>query len=200
MTKDLILMKNLRMTMKKNKIVESLQPGDLEGRVDPIIHIDEYIPKMGESDEIIVISFKVQGKTAAIDLENFIEKGYDWILDTDTSPGEISSGDYLVFVEAERRTTFPAFMVELLDDLKNLTEHSLEDWKVMYYVSTKNEKYFSATIEEIETGMPLSPRSFRELEDSNKILESMMRSSHAPMTHYSSKLLPRQKGRHVFRL
>ena len=85
----------------------ALDPQDLEGRIEDTIHFDEYKPKMGRDDAIIVATFKVFGKQPAYDLENFIEKGYDWVIDAETSAGEISEGRYLVFVEAERRTSYP---------------------------------------------------------------------------------------------
>ena len=74
---------------------------------------------MGKDDDIIVATFKVLGKEAARDLESFIEKGYDWVIDAETSAGEISDGKYIVFIEAERRTRFPAKFMGLINDLKN---------------------------------------------------------------------------------
>jgi len=56
----------------------ALDPNDLDGRIESLIHFDEYKPKMGSDDAIIVATFKVMGKDAAKDLENFIEKGYNW--------------------------------------------------------------------------------------------------------------------------
>ena len=49
-------------------------------------------PKMGKDDAVIVATFKVFRKQPAYDLENFIEKGYDWVIDAETSAGEISEG------------------------------------------------------------------------------------------------------------
>ena len=52
---------------------------------------------MGTDENIVVATIKVLGKEPAKDLENFIEKGYDWIIDAETSAGEISDGKYIVF-------------------------------------------------------------------------------------------------------
>ena len=57
---------------------------DLEGRIEDTIHFDEYKPKMGTDENIVVATIKVLGKEPAKDLENFIEKGYDWIIDAET--------------------------------------------------------------------------------------------------------------------
>ena len=91
-----------------------LDPQDLEGRIEDTVHFDEYKPKMGKDDDIIVATFKVLGREPAEDLESFIEKGYDWVIDAETSAGEISDGKYIVFIEAERRTHYPAKFVGLI--------------------------------------------------------------------------------------
>jgi hypothetical protein len=75
---------------------------------------------MGDDADIIVLSFKVNGKEPATDLMNFVEKGYEFVLDSDVSAGELDDGEYLVFVEISRRSTAPERIVEMLKDLKIL--------------------------------------------------------------------------------
>ena len=116
----------------QQQLNEGLNKEDLLDRVEPIVHFDEYVPKMGESDSTIVASFKVNGKTVAQDLENFIEKGYNWVLDAETSPGEISEGNYVVFVEAERRTSLPIVFMSMIEDLTNLTGIKSNEWTMMH--------------------------------------------------------------------
>ena len=41
---------------------------------------------MGDDDNIVVLGFKVLHKEAATDLVEFIESGYDWILDANQVP------------------------------------------------------------------------------------------------------------------
>jgi hypothetical protein len=90
----------------------------MEGLIKPTIHIDEFTSKMGDDDDIIVISFFVRNPDAAKDLMNWFERGYDWVLDASVSEGELEAGKYLVFVEMNRRSVAPARIVELLKDLK----------------------------------------------------------------------------------
>ena len=73
----------------------SLKKLDLKDSIGDKIHVDEYKAKMGDDDEIIVISFKSNYKDQAIDLVNFLEKGYEWILDADVSSGELEDGSYV---------------------------------------------------------------------------------------------------------
>ena len=60
---------------------EALEYKDMEGMIKPTIHVDEFAAKMGDDDDIIVISFFVRGEQAARDLVNWFEKGYDWVKD-----------------------------------------------------------------------------------------------------------------------
>jgi len=95
-------------------LCENLEHGDLKRLIHPELHIDEYKSKMGSDEDIGVISFKVRGKEPAADLVNFVEKGYDWVLDADVSAGEKSDGDYLVFVETDRNGQLPQRILRLL--------------------------------------------------------------------------------------
>ena len=119
---------------------ENLEQGDLKRLIHNELHIDQYKSKMGTDEDVCVISFKVAGKEPSADLVGFIEKGYDFVLDADVSSGEKEGGDYLVFVELERSEKLPAQIMEIMDDLMNLTEQKIQDWRVRYYKSsTDNE-------------------------------------------------------------
>ena len=163
-----------------NKLDEGLEHMDLENRVEPIVHFDEYVPKMGESDNVIVVSFKVMGKTAAQDLENFMEKGYDWILDAETSPGEISEGNYVVFVEAERRSSFPGVFMSMVEDMSNLTGLKSSDYTMVYYKDSVNEDNAELSEQNIANRIPLSPKKYRDNKAASDVLESMMITARVP--------------------
>ena len=70
-------------------LFEGLEYKDLVGMMKPTIHVDEFASKMGDDDEIIVLSFFVRSKQAAKDLVNWFEKGYDlcWI----QTPAQVKS-------------------------------------------------------------------------------------------------------------
>ena len=86
---------------------------DLKYLVDSIIEIDSYKSKMGEDQDIVTLAFSVTGQEPAKDLENFVEKGYPFVLDADVSSGEQSDGTYKVFVELERSKDVPMQILEL---------------------------------------------------------------------------------------
>jgi len=141
-----------------NLLSESLGFKDLEGMMKPTVHVDEFSSKMGDDDDVIVISFFVRDAQAAKDLMNWFEKGYDFVLDADRSPGEIKPNRYLVYVEIRRRSNAGGNVEQLLDDLNTLTEFAdSADW-IMHYKG--KETLFSR--DEFDRLVPLSPRAYRE--------------------------------------
>lgn len=111
----------------------ALQANDLEHLVKHIFEVDSYASKMGDDKDIVVLSFTVENKEPAQDLVNFIEKGYDFVLDADATPGELKDGRYKVFVELERTKNVPKHIMEILDGVSKLT--CIEDFKFRYYKS-----------------------------------------------------------------
>jgi len=140
-----------------NLLSESLGFKDLDGMMKPTVHVDEFSSKMGDDDDVIVISFFVRDAQAAKDLMNWFEKGYDFVLDADRSPGEIKPNRYLVYVEIRRRSTAGAHVETLLHDLNTLTEFDVDDWTMHY---RGKEMPFSR--DTFDATVPLSPRAYRE--------------------------------------
>ena len=124
----------------------------------PTIHVDEFASKMGDDDDVIVVSFFVRSKQAADDLVSWFEKGYDWVLDADTSPGEIKPGRFLVYIEIRRRSSAGQYIETALDDLNTLTEwENSTDWTMHY--EGQDVPY---SREEFERLVPLSPKEYRK--------------------------------------
>ena len=114
----------------KTYITEGLDYHDLVGQVVPKLTVDEYAAKMGDDKDVVTLTFIVKSKQAAVDLVDWFEKGYDFILDASLSDGEIEVGKWLIFVEMDRRFKVPERIVEILDDLTTLTDIPLKDWEV----------------------------------------------------------------------
>ena len=138
-------------------VFESLEYKDLEGMMKPTIHVDEFTSKMGDDDDIIVVSFFVRDDRAAKDLMQWFEKGYDFVLDADKSPGELKPNRYLVYIEIRRRSTAGGNIEQILDDLNTLTEFDASDWSVHY----RGEE-FPFSREAFDAKIPLTPRAYRE--------------------------------------
>jgi hypothetical protein len=132
-----------------------LRQQDLKDMVYQVFEIDSFKSKMGEDKDIVTLSFSVKEREAAKDLENFIETGYEFVLDADATAGEQTDGTYKVFVEMERNRHVPTQIFELIDGISKLT--GLEDFKYRYH---KNFKSIPLTAESLETQVPLDPDTY----------------------------------------
>jgi hypothetical protein len=143
--------------LKSKLLRENLEQGDLKRLVHNELHIDEYKSKMGDDADVCVVSFKITGKQPSADLVSFVEKGYDYVLDADVSSGEKEGGDYLVFVEFERTDELPKQIMQVMEDLMNLTEQELTNWRVRYYKSTEDHELTEDVLEQI---ISLTPEAY----------------------------------------
>ena len=138
-------------------LFEGLEHGDLARLIHPKLHIDEFKSKMGDDADILVASIKLKEKNPASDLMSFIERGYDWVLDADVSTGELEDGDYLVFVELERNPAAAKQLLTMIDDILNLTDQKLSDWKFQYQ---KNRLEYPISTDNLRKILPLTPDEY----------------------------------------
>lgn len=176
--------------MVTRAILENLRPNDLRDLVGTHLHIDEFKSKMGNDADVCVVSFKVQGKQPAIDLVDFIEKAYPYVLDSDTSSGELEDGDYLVFIELERDGKLANEILEMVTDLENLTGITPRAVRFTY---GRDKKLFDLTKENIQHIVPLSPLMYRRRfpEDDIKDLKTaagIEGETKAPVNDYTESL------------
>lgn len=165
-----------------NKILnESLDYKDLVGQIKPTISVDEYKSKIGNDDEIVTIAFTVKGQQASEDLVDWFERGYDYVLDSDVSDGQVSKGYYLVFVEMNRRTTVPERIVEMIEDLETLTQLPLEEWTIII-----DKEEYEASIEQLKKVIILSPSQYRKIHNED-INEMRSRAGLEPMKLFQNE-------------
>jgi len=112
----------------------SLKFGDLKDCVLPKISIDEFEPKVSDSDSIIVVAFNVLDKDVANDLDNYLDKSWVGIMDVDTAPHPLPDGTCMVFVEVARDTNFITIFRDLVKEVENLTG------KVQWRVKVRGEE------------------------------------------------------------
>jgi hypothetical protein len=141
------------------RLFEGLEYGDLKRLVHSELHIDEFKSKLGDDQDVCVISFKVAGKEPAQDLVNFIEKGYDWVIDADVSSGEMDDGDYIVFIEGDRDKHIAGRIIEMLNDIMNTTEQKPSEWRVRYYKSHDDHEL---SLESLQALIPSSPEEYQQ--------------------------------------
>ena len=152
--------------MSKVIINEGLDYHDLVGQIEPKITVDEYAAKMGDDDEIVTVAFTVKGRQVGEDLVDWLERGYDFVLDAQVSDGEITPGKYLVFVEMNRRTSVPERICEMIEDMVTLTDLPLKEWTIIV-----DDTEVDADVEQLKSIIILSPSQYRKIheEDLNEM-------------------------------
>jgi hypothetical protein len=137
------------------QLKEGLRPLDLKEMVHPIFEVDTFRSKMGEDSDVCVVSFKVKDRSPAKDLMEFIEKGYDFVLDADISSGEDNNGEYSVFVELSRTNQLAEQIKELTYGVRKLT--GVNDFKFKYH---KESQVHKATEENLKSHIPPSAGAY----------------------------------------
>jgi hypothetical protein len=112
-----------------------LRHKELEGMVLPLISVDEFEPKSGTTEEVIVLAFFANDELPAYDLDDFIDKSVVEFLDSEVSPNPNEEGQYLVFVEFKRQPNFWMKLFNLIEDVENVTGEC--DWQVQPYLVDK---------------------------------------------------------------
>jgi hypothetical protein len=162
---------------------EGLEQNDLKRLVHPELHIDEYKSKLGKDEDVVVISFKITGREPAEDLVNFVEKGYEWVIDADISSGEMSDGDYIVFVECDRTQAVANDVMVMMNDLMNLTDQKLSDWRLIFRSSPEEHEL---TADNIRANVPLSTEDYLR-RYGTKELDEMRTAAGVPVTTKAPK-------------
>jgi hypothetical protein len=141
----------------KKILVEGFDYHDLLDQVIPEVEVDEYSAKMGSDDDIVTVSFTVKGQQVGDDLVDWLERGYPWILDAQTSEGEVTPGKWLVFVEMDRRTSVPSRIIQMIDDMETLTDLPVSEWKIIV-----DDEKLEPDEAVLKSKIILSPHLYRE--------------------------------------
>lgn len=114
-----------------SKLDEGLRENDLDDLVLPTITIDDFEPKSGDDDEVVVVTFRAKDDGPANDLASFIEKGSHDILDTEVSPSVDEDGNYLIFVEIRRSDSLFDTVKGIVKDVTRLV--NIEKWQFQFH-------------------------------------------------------------------
>lgn len=159
--------------MGRKNLNEGLDYHDMVNQIHPKITVDEYKAKIGKDSDIVTLTFTVNSKLAGQDLVSWLEIGYDFVLDASVSDGEIRPGQYLVFVEMDRRSSVPNRIVEILEDLKTLTDKTVDSYKVVI-----DDVEYEPKQEILQQHMILSPTQYKDEVDDEKELNEMRSLAH----------------------
>lgn len=134
---------------------EGLRALDLAEMVHRTFDVDTFRSKMGEDRDVCVVAFTVIDRNPAKDLMEFIEKGYDFVLDADVSSGENNRGEYSVFVELSRTNDLAEQIKELTYGVKKLT--GISDWEFRYH---KDNTVFKVSEDQLKSVIPATPGAY----------------------------------------
>lgn len=143
---------------------DSLQSGDLRDLVKHVFEVDNYRSKMGDDKDIVVLSFTVEHRAPAEDLVSFIEKGYQFVLDADMTPGELNDGKYRVFVEMQRTPKVAEQINDLLYGVQKLT--GIEQFKFRYHKSFDSKV---ADLNTLSETIPSDPMTYESVISERKM-------------------------------
>lgn len=141
--------------MPQSKLFEGLRKGDLVNCVESIFTVDQFTSKMGNDRDVAVLRFRVKDKFPAIDMMEFIEKGYPFVLDSDISSGEEKDGKYSVFVELERTKQLPQQIKSIIEGLSSLT--NINEWRFRFYKDVTSQDFSTEAVTE---SIPLTPDDY----------------------------------------
>ncbi len=122
-----------------------------------MFEVDTFRSKMGEDKDVCVVSFQVKDRNPAKDLMEFIEKGYNFVLDADVSAGENDKGEYAVFVELSRTPRLSEQIKELTYGVKKLT--GIDSWQFKYH---KEDTSYEVNEETLKRNIPDTPHIYEE--------------------------------------
>ena len=144
--------------------MEGLRKADLKDMIDPIFTVDHYQSKMGNDKDVLVLRFRAGDKEPAIDLMEFIEKGYPFVLDADMSSGEERDGEYSVFVELERNLDAPGHIEELLNGISRLCD--IKSWRFRWYKDVQGHDFDKETASKV---IPLTTEDYEQRVEENRV-------------------------------
>ena len=121
-----------------HRVDEGLIRHALEHLVMPLVTIDEFESKIDDR-RVIVTGFYVTDQDPAVDLSIFVEKSSIRPLDTEVSPAPTDDGYYLVFVEMTRNEEYPTRVVQMCEQVSNLT--NTKKWQFHPYGAPEGEFY-----------------------------------------------------------
>jgi copper chaperone CopZ len=81
----------------------TIREGDLQNTILKKISIDEFEPKTGSSDEVMVVGFHTNESAPGTDLYKFLNNSVIEIRDIEVSPNPNDDGYFMVFVEIDRK-------------------------------------------------------------------------------------------------
>ncbi len=135
----------------------ALKENDLINTVLKKISVDEFEPKTGTSENVLVLGFQLSENLPSKDLYKFLNNSVVEMRDIEVSPNPNPDGYYMVFVEMDRQDTVLANIKSIVEEVERLSgklnwevsttlsEESigLDDEELVKYIQTDPDNYMS---------------------------------------------------------
>ena len=122
----------------------SLREGDLKNVVLKKLSSDEFEPKTGDAQNVLVLGFQVTENNVGQDLYGFLNGAVVEVRDIEVSPNPNEDGYYMVFVEMDRKDGVVENIKTLIRDTERLAGKLA--WEAKTYL---NDDYLPLSEEEI---------------------------------------------------
>ena len=99
----------------------------------PTVSVDEFEPKSGQPDNVVVVGFYAEDQEPANDLASFIEREVNDILDTEVFRNHDEDGRYLILAEMNRDEKMFDTTMKILKDINKLV--NVNEWNFGFYGS-----------------------------------------------------------------
>ena len=132
-----------------------LRENDLANTVLKKISIDEFEPKTGTSENVLVLGFQLSENLPSKDLYKFLNNSIIEMRDIEVSPNPNPDGYYMVFVEMDRQE-------EVLNNIKSIVEEVERlSGKLKWEVSTTlSEESIALDNEELAKYIQIDPENY----------------------------------------
>jgi len=125
------------------------------------ISIDEFEPKTGELEDVIVVGFRTTDEPPAKDLYNYINNSFIEVRDVEVSPNPNPEGYFLVFVELDRKTGVLDTIRELVSEIENVSGKL--KWKASTHIT--GDDYYPLNGDDIQNYVFQTPEEYMSKEE-----------------------------------
>jgi len=174
----------------------ALREQDLKNTMIKKISVDEFEPKTGSNNDVMVIGFHIKEHQAGKDLYKFLNHSIVEVRDVEVSPNPNPDNYYMVFVEMDRNDQALTKIKELVKEIENVSgqlqwnvstllseeDIGLNDEALTKFLQLDPENYLSAEDWKAQQQEAVAQEEAKKLEEeamdnSNKILEFLKGSS-----------------------
>ena len=174
----------------------ALREQDLKNTMIKKISVDEFEPKAGSNNDVMVIGFHIKEHQAGKDLYKFLNHSIVEVRDVEVSPNPNPDNYYMVFVEMDRNDQALTKIKELVKEIENVSgqlqwnvstllseeDIGLNDEALTKFLQLDPENYLSAEDWKAQQQEAVAQEEAKKLEEeamdnSNKILEFLKGSS-----------------------